>query len=227
MLAGEGAIPKSTRRAHPESQRTQEGHHGGGLSPSCWGRWLCCWGAGEGAGGAGSRQPSPGMLLGISGDKATNLGSRVPRPSSGLGQEPDPGMTFQPGFQPGTAPSPPWNSQQQRLRRCSWASAVPARTGFPGVPAQLLTLAMSFLHLMSPAAPQPQPFRRAALGMGTAGMPVGSAGGRGAPQGCSKSPRCSQMKPRMGSTGLPAPVPGDPLHPRLCGQASGKICCSS
>lgn len=56
MLAGQGAIPKSTRRAHPESQRTQEGHHGGAEPPMLgqaavqavllgrrgrsWGSWL-------------------------------------------------------------------------------------------------------------------------------------------------------------------------------------------
>lgn len=116
---------------------------------------------------------------------------------------------------------PSSDSQFQHLGRCSWAAAVPASTGFLGVPAQPPTLAIFLLHVTCPAAPQPpqpQPFRRAALGTGMAGVPVGmhdwplppsegdSAGGRGA---------AIRTRVRMCSTGLPVPVPGEPLNTQL------------
>lgn len=84
--------------------------------------------------------------------------------------------------------------------------------GHAGVPAQPLALATVPPvgdHLMSPAAPrppQPQPFRRAALGGGS----WDAAGG---------------MRSRTGGAGLPAPAGGSlriPLLPRWRGRASGR-----
>lgn len=123
-------------------------------------------------------------------------------------------------------------SQFQWPGRCSWAFAVPASTGFLGVPAQPPTLAISHFHVMSsatPQLPQPQPLRRAALGIGMAGVPVGmhdfplppseggSAGGRGA---------ALRMRVRMGRTGLPVLVPGELQHSQLHGCAGRQeMCC--
>lgn len=163
--------------------------------------------------GAGSRQTSPGMLLGTSqgqGNVPGVLSTHTPL-KAGEGA-----WHYLPA---GMACSPPLRQPIPEAGKMQLGFFCASLHWLSWVPAQPPTLALSLLHVMALAAPQfpqPQPLRRAALGKGMAGVPVGmhdwplppskgdSAGGRGA---------ALRTRVWMGSTGLPVLVPGEPLHP--------------
>lgn len=195
-----------TEPKHPQSlsQVTESlgGHHGG-LSPPGQGRagqavLLRCRGRGE---------PSPGRCWGPLGTRQQTQGPEHPRP--GLGQEPGPGMTFQPG----TAPSQPGTADAS-----GWEGAAGILLGGPSP-------ATHSGHVPSPDVPCPQmllsPLSSRYLGkrgwgqwecqQGSMSVPcvlpqVGAAAGRGV---CRPAAR---VRPRMGSGGVPVPIPRGPQH---------------